>query len=376
MFNTLLSSTYTVDYAEPIIKWLTIGLALGLIITAIVTFFAKKTAFAKFVKIAITIFALYALVAGITMLSFEISKHYDKSYLSEKWVSHDVIKYVFVPLLITLSLVLLCAITLFIVSKKAPQALKITRLTIGAVCGISLIMALVFIGVYYSENIVGDGYYSNHLDNLALYLSAGLLVIIMIISALVLGKKDKSGFDTHCLSLAGVCIALSFALSYVKLWKMPQGGSITLVSMLPIMLFSFVYGAKKGVLIGLIYGLLQAVQDPYIVHPAQFLLDYPIAFALTGFAGAFKEFNLFNTRPQIKFALSAVIGAILRFFAHVLSGVFAFGAYAEGQNFWAYSLAYNSFVFIDVVLVIVVGVILFSSRAFTKEMEKLHLSSK
>ena len=375
-FNNLLSSTYAVDYAEPIIKWLTIGLAVAILVAAVVMFFAKKTAFAKFIKTALIAFAVYALVAGITMLALEIAKHYDKAYLTDKWVSHDVIKYVFIPLLITLSLTLLGAILLFVISKKAPNRLKLIGYLVGAICGTALIISLVFIGVYYSENIVGDGYYSEHLDNLALYLTTGLMVIFAIVGALVLGRKDKNGFDTHCLSFAGVCIALSFALSYVKLWEMPQGGSITLVSMLPIMIFSFVYGAKKGVLIGLIYGLLQAVQDPYIVHPAQFLLDYPIAFALTGFAGALKEFNLLNNRPQIKFAVGAIVGAALRFFAHVLSGVFAFGAYAEGQNFWAYSLAYNSFVFIDVLLVIVVGVILFSSKGFTKEMEKLRLSTK
>ena len=151
---------------------------------------------------------------------------------------------------------------------------------------------------------------------------------------------------------------------------MPQGGTVTLASMLPIMIFSYIYGSKKGILIGLIYGLLQAVQDPYIVHPAQFLLDYPIAFALTGFAGSLKYVNVFNSRPQIKFAIGAIIGAALRFFAHVLSGVFAFGAYAGDQNFWVYSLAYNSFVFIDVLLVIVVGVMLFSSKAFVKEINK------
>ncbi|MBR2384770.1 MAG: energy-coupled thiamine transporter ThiT, partial [Clostridia bacterium] len=70
-----------------------------------------------------------------------------------------------------------------------------------------------------------------------------------------------------------MCVALSFALSYIKLFEMPQGGSVTLFSMLPIMLFSYIYGMKKGLLVGVIYGLLQAVQDPYIIHPAQFLLD-------------------------------------------------------------------------------------------------------
>lgn len=40
--------------------------------------------------------------------------------------------------------------------------------------------------------------------------------------------------------------------------------------------------------VGFVYGLLQSMQDPYIIHPAQFLLDYPIAFAMAGLAGILK----------------------------------------------------------------------------------------
>ena len=66
---------------------------------------------------------------------------------------------------------------------------------------------------------------------------------------------------------------MSFALSYVRIFRLPMGGSITFASMLPFMLYSYMYGTKKGVLAGLVYGVLQAVQDPWIIHPAQFALD-------------------------------------------------------------------------------------------------------
>ena len=133
--------------------------------------------------------------------------------------------------------------------------------------------------------------------------------------------------------------------------------------------------------------ILQAIQDPFIIHPAQFLLDYPIAFAMMGFAGSLTGFKVLDKRPQIKFCVSAIIGGTLRYICHVLSGVFAFGAWTldamykgEGifayrapasdamTNFWIYSLAYNSYVFIDILLVIVAGVFLFSSKSFRKEM--------
>ena len=152
---------------------------------------------------------------------------------------------------------------------------------------------------------------------------------------------------------------------------MPQGGSVTLASMLPVMLFAYIYGTKKGLFVGLIYGLLQAMQDPYIIHPAQFLLDYPVAFAMVGFAGAFSNIKKLDRLPQIKFALGAVLSGSLRFLAHVLSGVFAFGAYAMdagNDNFWLYSTAYNAYIFIDVVIVIAAGAFIFSSKNFNRRL--------
>jgi thiamine transporter len=309
------------------------------------------------------------------MLVLEIVKHYDGAYLDKNWVSKEIIPYVFIPILVTLFAILVSTITLFIKSKKNAENLTKWIKIALIVCGILLITTLVLIAVYFIRNIDGDGYYTDgygNLNNLALYLSAGAIIVLTIIASLILGRKDKEDFDSKTLATAGVCVALSFALSFIKLWEMPQGGSITLVSMLPIMVFSYRYGVKKGVLVGLIYGLLQALQDPFIIHPAQFVLDYPVAFAVTGFAGVFKDFN-FIKNQSLNFAISASIGAILRFVCHVLSGVFAFGAYAldaGASNLLVYSLAYNSFVFIDLALVIVVGVMLFSSKTFIKELEK------
>ena len=65
----------------------------------------------------------------------------------------------------------------------------------------------------------------------------------------------------------------------------------------------------------------------------------------------------------------------MRFFCHVLSGVFAFVAYAidaGATNFWTYSLLYNLYVFIDVALVIVVGFILFSSKTMLRQIDLIN----
>jgi thiamine transporter len=141
------------------------------------------------------------------------------------------------------------------------------------------------------------------------------------------------------------------------------------------MIFSYIYGTKKGLLVGFLYGVLQAVQDPWLIHPAQFLLDYPIAFSMVCFAGTLTDLKVLNKLPQVKFGISAIIAGSLRFFCHILSGVFAFGAYAVDSgatNFWSYSLIYNLYVFIDIALVVFAGCIILSSKAFNKEIEKFN----
>ncbi len=116
-----------------------------------------------------------------------------------------------------------------------------------------------------------------------------------------------------------LCISLAFVLSYIKLFSMPLGGSITLASMLPLMLYSNRYGVKWGLLAGFVYGLLQYVQGGYITHWAQFLLDYPIAFALIGLGGL--------TRGKHNLVLSVLIGGTARFIAHLISGMLVYGEY-------------------------------------------------
>ena len=235
--------------------------------------------------------------------------------------------------------------------------------------GAALVATIVCLVVFFTKNISGDGWYGDEINQLALYLSAGGLIIALVTIAVLTDLKNKTKFDSRCIALAGITVALSFALSYIKMFSMPQGGSITLASLLPIMLFAYIYGPKKGIFVGFIYGALQAMQDPYLIHPAQFLLDYPVAFAAVGLTGVFNKIKKLDKLPQIKFALGAIVAGTFRFISHVFSGVFAFGADAidaGATNFWAYSTAYNSFVFIDIVIVIAVGALVLSSKNFVK----------
>jgi thiamine transporter len=127
-------------------------------------------------------------------------------------------------------------------------------------------------------------------------------------------------------------VALATVLGFIRLFRMPQGGSISL-EMVPIFIIALRRGGPVGLLAGGIYGLLQLLIDPYIVHPVQVLLEYPLAFALVGLAGFFKE------KPW----LGITVGSAARYIVHVISGMIFFGSYApEGTPVLIYSLGYNA----------------------------------
>ena len=123
---------------------------------------------------------------------------------------------------------------------------------------------------------------------------------------------------------------------------------------------------RKGVFAGFAYGLLQAVQDPWILHPAQFLLDYPVAFAWIGIAGIFAKVEKLDKYPQIQFACGAILAGLGRFVMHLFSGMFAFNL-----SFWGSFTYQAGYVLPDLAIAVVVGILLFSSKAFVKELRSV-----
>lgn len=175
------------------------------------------------------------------------------------------------------------------------------------------------------------------------------LVIGMVFAAFLLSKllSKKKTTSTRKLVYGSLCIAIAFVLSYIRIFRMPQGGSITPASMLPIMFYAYMFGPVDGILAGMAYGLLQYVQDAYMVHWIQLLFDYPLAFGILGLAGYFKN----------NFKLGMIVGCMGRFLFHVLSGVFFFADYAleAGMNPIPYSVIYNSFIGVELVICIAIA---------------------
>ncbi len=126
-------------------------------------------------------------------------------------------------------------------------------------------------------------------------------------------------------------VGLAAALYMLSFLRMPYAGKLSL-EMLPIYFLSFRWGWKVGALAGLTLGLLLLILDPMVVHPVQFLLDYPIPHMMVGLASLFSR-NVY---------WGVTIGGAGRFASHFISGVVFFGAFApEGTPIWLYSLIYN-----------------------------------
>jgi thiamine transporter len=137
---------------------------------------------------------------------------------------------------------------------------------------------------------------------------------------------------------AAVMIALAAVLCQIKVFQMPQGGSITAASMVPLLLVGLRHGPRWGILAGVAAGLVNYIiaTEP-IVHPVQMLLDYPVAFGMLGLAG------LGAGKSYLSGEFAAALGMFGRFVAHVVSGAVFFAQYAPpGQNVWAYSAIYNA----------------------------------
>lgn len=145
-------------------------------------------------------------------------------------------------------------------------------------------------------------------------------------------------------------VALSMVTSYIKLWDMPMGGSITLMSMFFVSLIGYWYGLRWGVMTAVAYGVLQLILDPYVISLPQLVLDYILAFGALGLSGFFK-----GRRNGLY--TGYIVSVLGRFIFTFLSGVIFFGMYAAdyGMSATVYSILYNGgYILPELVLTLIV----------------------
>ena len=178
--------------------------------------------------------------------------------------------------------------------------------------------------------------------------------------------------NTKAMVESALLIALGIVLAQIKIFQMPYGGSVTLVSSLPFILISYRHGLKWGLTAGLANGCLQMMTGWYappagtvLAVVACVLLDYLLAFMCLGTACVFqKPFR--NKKIGVGFSTAVVI--FMRFMCSFLSGALLWGSYqsyyewAEGMSVWTYSLVYNaSYMMPEMIITALVACILVST---------------
>lgn len=161
--------------------------------------------------------------------------------------------------------------------------------------------------------------------NIVKWISVGAVLLLLILISLFgfSRQKQNAKYDAKRISFAGVCVASSFVLALIKFKPVQYGGSITLASFVPILIYAYVYGAKNGFAVGLIHGLLNFIESPYILTPATFILDYLLAFASVGVMGFFGKIQR-EKGAVTPLVLGCVSVFSLRFLAHLCSGMIFF----------------------------------------------------
>lgn len=158
-------------------------------------------------------------------------------------------------------------------------------------------------------------------------------IIAVFIAILAVNRIRKVRFTSRTIVYIGLMLALSFILHQLRLFHMPQGGSVTPGSMLPLLLLSYRYGTGVGVLAGFLYGMLNILQDPFLLHPLQVLFDYPLPYMVLGLAGLSKK------SPYLCTALAF----LARFLCHFISGAVFFSSYAPaGTSPYWYAFTFNA----------------------------------
>lgn len=209
---------------------------------------------------------------------------------------------------------------------------------------------------------------AEEMTELMTWILIGVIAVLVIVTAVICIVNKK--FSTREIAYAGVCLAASFVLSFIKFTPVQYGGSITLASFVPVLIYAYKYGAIKGTLVGLVFGLLNFISGGYFLTPLSFVLDYPLAFASIGLMGFASKFGKLPLAAKV--CIGTLLVYVLRFIFHMLSGFIYFAEDAiwadlPTTNMFVYSFVYQCvYIPADCVIAAVVLVILAQTKALDR----------
>lgn len=346
------------DKLQYVALYLAVALVAAFIVVGLLVWFFKREKFNDYKKYAIGIATGFATTMVVVFAYVKFQCNID-----------DMQAMLFYPILAMLIVVVAGGIAVLISSLFSNKAAKISLIVTGVLFLASFIALVVVVWKYYNIHFEEFKEMYPGMSLVGMVVSAVVILAVLVVLWFV-GDKRKLN-DTRSIVYGAVAMALAFVLSYARLFKLPNGGSITFASLLPLMIYCCMFGTRRGLIVCSLYGVLQALQDPYIIHPMQFLLDYPLAFGLVGVSGIFMEKGVFKEKKILAFLLGGVVAVLFRYICHVCSGAFAFATYTDFKAALAYSLGYNAtYVFADMAISLVAGSFLLTSKSFTAAMQQ------
>ncbi len=142
--------------------------------------------------------------------------------------------------------------------------------------------------------------------------------------------------------LIAIGTAIAFVCGYIPFLHLPFGGTVTIASMLPVILISYMYGIKWGLFSGFVYSLLQIATSSHTVAAmftptddsfmgigiafAIVLIDYILAYSSLGLGGMFANRIKNKTKALV---LGTVVSMLICYLFHSVSGAIFYGAWAE-----------------------------------------------
>lgn len=184
-------------------------------------------------------------------------------------------------------------------------------------------------------------------------------------------NKKKNSETLNRMVTSAVMLALASVLSLIKIWQMPLGGTVTLLSMLPIVVLSIRYGIKWGFFCSFIYSLIQISLSfaelmswgmSVYVWIGCIVFDYIFAYGILGISGIFRKHKTAGICGGIALALT------LRFISHFISGTIFFTSWCpDSWNVYLYSLCYNgAYMLPEMTFTMIAAIILFKTPSFKK----------
>lgn len=201
----------------------------------------------------------------------------------------------------------------------------------------------------------------NTMEEILQYVSFGIVVLcaLGILLFTTLGKEKRQSRE---LVFAASCAALAFVLSFIKVKVGAEGGSVTLASFVPLILYSYVFGVRKGLLLGTVYGIMQIVEGGvYFADAVQLLCDYILAFASVGLAAAFKKVS---AGKNWGIYAGAALVIFTRFLMHTIAGMYWYTSLSFGEALVTSVLYNGAYMLPELVITLAVMALLVQSGKF------------